>query len=137
MTDVALLIGRLLFGGLFVYNGFNHFQNRAAMVGYCQYKKVPMPGLAITLSGLWLLIAGLTIVLGFYEVIGLWMAVLFLLFVTPKMHDFWASTDPNARMGDWVNFQKNFALFGAALMLLALRYLTAAPWPYSIASLLR
>ena len=36
MTDVALLIGRLLFGGLFVYNGINHFTSRAAIVGYCQ-----------------------------------------------------------------------------------------------------
>lgn len=128
MTSVALLIGRILFGGLFVYNGFNHFKTRAAMVGYAQYKKVPMPGAAITLSGVWLLLTGFSIVLGIRPVIGLWMAVLFLLFVTPKMHDFWAATDPNARMGDWVNFQKNYALLGAALMLLAL----PTPWPYSL-----
>ena len=37
MTDILLLVGRLLFGGLFLYNGINHFQNRAAMTGYAAY----------------------------------------------------------------------------------------------------
>lgn len=128
MTDVALLIGRILFGGLFVYNGYNHFKTRAAMVGYAQYKKVPAPGAAITLSGLWLLIAGLSIILGVHPHYGALMVVLFLLAVTPKMHDFWAQTDANARMGDWVNFQKNVALLGGALFLLAI----PGPWPYSL-----
>jgi uncharacterized membrane protein YphA (DoxX/SURF4 family) len=129
MTDVALLIGRLLFGGLFVYNGVNHFTSRAAIVGYCQYKKVPMPGIAAAISGLWLLIGGLLIMAGFHPHYGAAMVALFLLFVTPKMHDFWTQTDATARMGDWVNFQKNFALLGAALILLAI----PGPWPYSIA----
>lgn len=133
MTDVALLVGRLLFGGLFVYNGINHFSNRAAMVGYCQHKKVPMPGAAIVVSGLWLLVGGLLIMLGFHPHAGALMVALFLLVVTPKMHDFWAQTDATARMGDFVNFQKNVALLGAALVLYAIPW----PWPYSVASLLR
>jgi uncharacterized membrane protein YphA (DoxX/SURF4 family) len=128
MTDLALLVGRILFGGLFVYNGLNHFRNRAAIVGYCQYKKVPMPAVAAVISGLWLLIGGLSLVLGIRPIVGVWMIVLFLLFVTPKMHDFWTESDATQRMGQFVNFQKNFALLGAALMLLAVQY-----WPYSIA----
>lgn len=129
MTDLALLVGRLLFGGLFVYNGLNHFTNRATIVGYCQYKKVPMPAVTAAISGLWLLVGGLSIMTGFHPHYGSLMVALFLLFVTPKMHDFWAQTDATARMGDWVNFQKNFALFGAALVLLSI----PGPWPYSIA----
>jgi len=128
MTDILVLIGRLLFGGLFLYNGINHFQNRAGMVGYAAYKGVPMPSISIVASGLWLVVSGLSVILGFRPEIGLWMAVIFLAGVTPVMHNFWTASDPNARLADSINFQKNVALLGAALVMLAL----PRPWPLSI-----
>lgn len=128
MNDIALLIGRVLFGGVFVYNGLNHFRNRQAMVGYATYKKVPAPSAAIPLTGLWLLAGGLSIMLGARPRVGAALVALFLLVVTPKMHDYWNVTDPQQQMGEWVNFQKNVALTGAALMMLAL----PLPWPYSL-----
>jgi len=128
MTDVLLLIGRLLFGGLFLYNGINHFQNRAAMTGYAAYKGVPMPSMAIVGSGLWLVVCGLSVILGFRPEVGLLMAVIFLAGVTPVMHNYWTATDPNARLADSINFQKNVALLGAALVMLAV----PRPWPYAI-----
>jgi uncharacterized membrane protein YphA (DoxX/SURF4 family) len=127
MTDTLLLIGRLLFGGLFLLNGINHFQNRAAMTGYAQYKGLPAPGAAILVSGLWLTISGLSVMLGLRPELGLVMIALFLAAVTPVMHNYWAATDPNARMADYINFQKNAALLGAALAMLAV----PRPWPYS------
>jgi uncharacterized membrane protein YphA (DoxX/SURF4 family) len=128
MTEILVLIGRLLFGGLFLYNGINHFRNRTAMTGYAAYKGLPSPSLAIVGSGLWLVISGLSVMLGIRPDIGLWMSVIFLAGVTPVMHNFWAASDPNARLADSINFQKNMALLGAALVMLAL----PRPWPYSI-----
>jgi uncharacterized membrane protein YphA (DoxX/SURF4 family) len=128
MTDILLLVGRLLFGGLFLYNGINHFQNRAAMTGYAAYKGVPMPSLAIIGSGLWLVICGLSVILGLRPDVGLLMSVIFLAGVTPVMHNYWTASDPNARLADSINFQKNMALLGAALVMLAV----PRPWPYSI-----
>jgi putative oxidoreductase len=128
MTDILLLIGRLLFGGLFLYNGLNHFINRAGMTGYAAYKGVPMAGVSIVASGAWLVIAGLSVMLGFRPEIGLVMTALFLAGVTPVMHNFWVATDPNARLADMINFHKNMALLGAALMMLAL----PRPWPFAI-----
>jgi uncharacterized membrane protein YphA (DoxX/SURF4 family) len=126
---VALLVGRLLFGGLFVYNGLNHFRNRAAITGYCAYKRVPLPGAAALLSGAWLLVAGLSIMLGARPQLGALMVVVFLLAATPVMHDFWTVGDETQRLGEFINFTKNAALLGAALMLLAI----PSPWPYSVA----
>lgn len=128
MTDILLLVGRLLFGGLFLYNGINHFQNRAAMTGYAAYKGVPMPSVAIVGSGVWLTICGLSVILGLRPDVGLLMSVIFLAGVTPVMHNYWTATDPNARLADSINFQKNMALLGAALVMLAV----PRPWPYSI-----
>jgi uncharacterized membrane protein YphA (DoxX/SURF4 family) len=128
MTDILLLIGRLLFGGLFLYNGINHFMNRAAMTGYAGYKGVPLPGPSILVSGLWLVIAGLSVMTGWRPEIGLVMIIVFLAGVTPVMHNFWTVTDPNARLADMINFHKNMALLGAALMMLAL----PRPWAVAI-----
>jgi putative oxidoreductase len=128
VTDIALLAGRILFGGLFVLNGVNHFRNRAAMTGYTAHKGVPAPAAATVISGAWLLVSGLSIVLGVRPHLGALMVALFLLGVTPVMHNFWTVTDPMQRLGEFINFSKNAALLGAALMLLAI----PSPWPYSI-----
>jgi uncharacterized membrane protein YphA (DoxX/SURF4 family) len=128
MTDLSLLLGRLLFGGLFAYNGLNHFLNYSTLRGYCAYKRVPFPDLATIASGLWLLAGGLSVMLGYRPEIGLGLVAAFLLVVTPKMHDFWTATEPTQRMGEFVNFTKNVALFGAALMMLAI----PRPWPYAL-----
>jgi putative oxidoreductase len=126
--ELLFLAGRLLFGGLFVYNGVNHFRNYAAIRGYCAYKQVPMPAASAIVSGVWLLVAGSSVVTGFRPEIGLALIVLFLLVVTPMIHDFWKVADPAQRMGEFVNFTKNAALMGAALMMLLL----PRPWPFSL-----
>jgi putative oxidoreductase len=125
--ELLFLAGRLLFGGLFVYNGVNHFRNFAAIRGYCAYKRIPAPGASAIISGLWLLVAGSSVVVGFRPEVGLVLIALFLVIVTPVIHDFWKSADPAQRLGDMVNFTKNAALLGAALMMLLL----PRPWPYS------
>jgi len=128
LTEILFLAGRLLFGGLFVYNGVNHFRNYAATRGYCAYKHVPMPGASAIISGLWLVVAGSSVVIGFRPEVGLVLIALFLLVVTPVIHDFWKIADPAQRLGEMVNFTKNAALMGAALMMLSL----PRPWPYSL-----
>jgi putative oxidoreductase len=128
MTDLLFLLGRILFGGLFAYNGLNHFLNYSALRGYCAYKGVPLPDVATIVSGVWLLAGGLSVIAGYRPQIGLALIALFLLVVTPMMHDFWKAADPNQRMGEFVNFTKNFALLGAALAML----LIPQPWPYSL-----
>ena len=128
MSDLALLLGRLLFGGLFVYNGLNHFRNRAAMTAYSAYKHVPAPAAATWLSGAWLLVSGLSIVLGVRPHAGALMVVVFLLGVTPVMHNFWTIADETQRLSEFINFSKNVALLGAALMLFSI----PSPWPYSV-----
>lgn len=125
---IAFLIGRILFGGYFLLNAYNHLVKGGHMVGYAQSKGVPAPKLAIFVSGLLLLIGGLSILLGVYPVIGVIALAVFLIPVSFKMHAYWKITDPMGRMGEQIQFRKNIALLGAALMLLAI----ATPWMYSL-----
>ncbi|GIW37254.1 MAG: hypothetical protein KatS3mg073_1399 [Meiothermus sp.] len=118
--ELLFWIGRILLGGFFVINGFNHFAMGKQMIPYAQSKGVPAPALAVYATGLMLLLGGLTIITGLYVQVRLWLLVVFLLFVTPWMHSFWAMQDPMQRMAEMVNFMKNSALLGALLMLLYL-----------------
>ena len=118
--DILFLVGRIIFGGYFLYSGFGHFKNSAMMAGYAGSKGVPSPKLAVIGSGVLIFLGGLGVILGIYPRISLGLIALFLLFVTLKMHDYWKETDPMAKMGSRINFLKNLALLGASLMLMAL-----------------
>jgi putative oxidoreductase len=122
------LIGRLIFGGFFIYNGINHLKNRKQLSQYVAGKKVPKPELAVSATGVMLIAGGTSIVLGVQPKIGAVAILAFLLGVSPTMHDFWKAEDPNQRMADMTNFAKNMALAGAALALMGLE----EPWPASI-----
>jgi len=127
MQSVTFFAGRLLLGGYFLMNGYNHFKMLDMMSGYAQSKGVPTPRIAVAFSGLLLWIGGLSILLGAYPTIGAVALVLFLLPVTFMMHAFWKVQDGQAKMGEMVNFMKNLALLGAALLLLSI------PQPWSTA----
>src|SRR3989442_1102304 len=45
------LIGRLLFGGYFLYSGINHFTQRRMLAQYVSSKRVPKSDLAVIASG--------------------------------------------------------------------------------------
>ncbi len=126
--DIVFLIGRLLLGGFFISNGINHFRNLTLMAGYANSKGTPAPALAVGGTGVLLLAGGLSLVLGFQPIVGAALLAIFLLGVSFKMHNYWAVQDPQAKLGEQVNFMKNMALLGALLMLVAI----PRPWSLSL-----
>jgi putative oxidoreductase len=128
--DALFLLGRILYGGFFVFNGINHFAKLSMIAQYAGSKKVPAPKLAVAGTGLLLLLGGLSVVLGAWPQWGLWLIVVFLVGVTPQIHNFWAVSDGMQRMGELTHFMKNAALLGAALALLKLA--ETQPWPFSV-----
>ncbi|GAB4514603.1 MAG: hypothetical protein Kow0047_26510 [Anaerolineae bacterium] len=126
--DVLFLIGRIIYGGFFVFNGLNHFMQMGMLTGYAQSKGVPSPRLAVAGTGLLLLLGGLSILLGFQPYIGVLLLAIFLIPTSVMMHNFWAVADPQMKAMEMVNFMKNMALLGAALMFLQIN----TPWPMGI-----
>ena len=114
---VPFLIGRLLFGGFFFYNGINHLRNRKTMGQYAQSKGVPNGEAAVAISAIPLLIGGTSLLLGIKPKLGALAILGFLAGVSPVMHDFWRNEDPNERMNNMINFMKNLALAGGAMAL--------------------
>jgi uncharacterized membrane protein YphA (DoxX/SURF4 family) len=126
--DVPFLIGRILFGGYFLYSGVNHFVSAPMLAQYAAAKGVPAPELAVVLSGLLLLVGGASVLLGFWPHVGVWCIVAFLVIVSPVMHNFWTIADPGQRVAEMINFTKNIALVGGSLTMLSV----PRPWPYSL-----
>lgn len=125
---ILFLLGRILFGGYFVMSGFNHFRNLEMLSQYAASKGVSAPRAAVRLTGLMLLLGGLGILLGVKIGWAVLLLSVFLIVVSFKMHNFWTISDPMAKMPEMINFLKNMALLGAALMMLMI----PAPWVYSI-----
>jgi putative oxidoreductase len=126
--EYLFLLGRILFGGFFLINAFRHLTGFSAMAPYAASKGVPAPKMAVFGSGLLLALGGLSILLGAKPRWGVLFLALFLIPVSFTMHNYWADKDPQARQMNEIQFHKNLALLGAALMLLAI----PEPWALSL-----
>jgi len=107
----VFVLGRVIFGGYFAWSGLNHVLEEKQLS-----------------SGALLLAGGLSVMTGVKPRQGLAAIVAFLIPVSMQMHRFWEVDDPQQRMNDMINFTKNMALAGAALMMMQLD----EPWPASI-----
>jgi putative oxidoreductase len=123
----TFLVGRILLGGYLLYSGLHHFIDLASMSQYAAAKGVPMPAAAIVASGVLLLIAGFSFLLGLAPKVGIAAFVLFIVPVTLTMHQFW-SEHGMARAQDMVQFTKNLGLLGAVLALA----MVPEPWPLGV-----
>jgi len=124
----AFLLGRLVFGGFFLYNGIHHFQQRKMLSQYAAHKNVPVPDAAVLATGALLVAGGTSVLLGVKPKMGTLAIMAFLAGVSPMIHDFWKSQDPGERQNEMINFMKNMGLLGGALALMGVE----EPWPVSV-----
>ncbi len=126
--DIALLVGRLLFGGFFLISGVRHLTDAEPMSQYAASQNVPAPKLSVIATGLLLIAGAGSVLLGVYPRIGLTAIAVFLVVVSPTMHAFWTLDDAQQRASEQTQFMKNAALLGAALALMTL----STPWVFAL-----
>ena len=114
--EAVFLIGRILFGLLFVFSGLMaHLVGYRQGVQYARMYNVPLAELGVPLTGVMAVAGGLMVILGIWGDLGALLIAAFLLLITPLMHAFWKETEAQQKQLQMVNFNKNFALLGAAL----------------------
>jgi putative oxidoreductase len=111
----VVLVGRVLYSGIFLMTILGHFSQ--GYIGYATQQGVPAAGLLVPLSGIIAIAGGLSVALGYKAKIGAWLLVIFLIPVTLAMHNFWAVTDPTMRGIQIAMFVKNLSMLGAALLI--------------------
>jgi uncharacterized membrane protein YphA (DoxX/SURF4 family) len=109
----------VLFAALFLGSAFSHLTQSAQMAQYAASKGVPAPRVAVIGSGILLLVGGLMVLFGVWADLGSLLLVAFLIPTAVLMHAFWKESDPEAKNTEMINFNKDIALAGAALMLFA------------------
>jgi putative oxidoreductase len=125
--DVIVPLGRLLFTAIFITSGISHFTQRKGMVPYARSQGVPAPNLMIPLTGVMLLIGGLSVLVGYWARVGALLLVIFLIPTALIMHRFWGLPEHGKAQQEKAHFMKDIALAGAALMIVYF-----GPGPYSL-----
>jgi putative oxidoreductase len=115
--EIVVLIGRVLFSALFILSGVSHFTQRSNTTAYARSVGIPLPAIAVPVTGLMLLAGGFSVLLGFHPRIGTWLLVLFLVPAAFTAHKFWGIGDPMNAANQKAHFLKNIALAGAALLI--------------------
>ncbi len=118
MINAIHILGQILFGGFFVWQGLSHFIHYKHMKVYTDMHHVPAPGLAVLGSGLLILLGGLGVLFNVRLKLALIFIIIFLIPVTFTMHAFWTKDDPEDRARQQINFLKNIALLGATFLLM-------------------
>ncbi len=130
LWDILFLIARVLLSAMFIRSGIAHLTRSGPMAEYAKaVGHIPAPQLAVIVSGLMLLLGGLSLLLGFHPRIGAALVFVFLVVAAFTMHAYWKETDPMARAGQDAQFWKNITLAGATLWIVAR---TGWPWPWTL-----
>jgi uncharacterized membrane protein YphA (DoxX/SURF4 family) len=126
--DEIFLVGRILFVYVLIGSGVGHLTQTAAMAGYAQSRGVASSKLMVQLSGVALVVGGLSILLGIWGDIGALGVAIVLLIIAVMMHAFWKETDATAKMNEMVQFNKDIALAGGALVIFVTLSTDFAPY---------
>lgn len=119
--DALFLIGRILFGLLFVVSGLAaHFAGYQQLKGYAAAKKIPFAGPAVLVSGVGIVLGGIGIAVGVWPDLSALVIAVFLFFTSFFIHNFWTvKDDAMMRITEMTQFEKDVALLGAALVFFA------------------
>lgn len=127
LASYVFLLGRLLFGGFFLYSGIMHVINFGMLSGVAANAGVPLAEIGVALSVVFLVVGGASILLGFKPHLFAWWPILFLLPAVFYMHAFWTLGDPQQVQIQTAFFLRNIALTGALLMIASI-----PRWPLSV-----
>jgi putative oxidoreductase len=109
-------IGRALFALIFIVSVFGDFSR--GTIAAASAHGVPLATVLVPFAGILALLGGLSVLLGYRARLGAFLLILFLVPVTLFMHKFWGLSDPQVAMMQKINFMKNTALIGAALLII-------------------
>ncbi len=115
--DPPSALGRSLYGGILTYMALDGFKNNDKRVAVAEDKGIPMPDLLVPFVTGMLFVANLGIVLWRFPRAAAGAVIVFFLGTTPAIHDFW-TMEGKQRHDNKINFLKNVALLGGAVMLL-------------------
>ena len=103
-----------------LFAGINHFSGLSKLSNMARSKGVPLPTLATLVTGILLMLGGLSYIAWYHPWWGTLLLLIFFVSVTIVMHRFWKVTDPAERMSEMHTFMGNVSIIGLLLIVLSL-----------------
>ena len=100
-------------------SGYGHIRRQPMLKGYAQSVGFPSPYLAGWPSGVWLVAASASIVVGIYPDIGALMIGAFVIPAALYFHRFWTVEDAMQKQTHVMLFFRNVIILGASLAMFA------------------
>jgi uncharacterized membrane protein YphA (DoxX/SURF4 family) len=115
--ELFILIGRIMFGLLFVAAALGHLTDTKTLARQANERGVSRPQLMVRLTGAAILLGALSVMFGVYPDVGALILVGFLLATAGMIHRFWSDPAGDTRIVTQTQFMKDVALAGGALAL--------------------
>lgn len=115
--DAAILLGRLLLIGLFLFSGAGKLMDLPGTAGAIASKGLPAPMVLAAIAGAVEVIGAVLIAIGWNTRIGALALIGYTIVATYFFHNFWDMAGPE-RMSNMIAFNKNLGLIGGFLLLL-------------------
>ncbi|MEF8853148.1 MAG: DoxX family protein [Haloarculaceae archaeon] len=116
--DPPSQVGRFLYGGVLAYMAVDGFRNNEKRVEVAESRGVPRAEVMVPFVTGMLFVANLGILFWKYPRVSAGAVVVFFIGTTPAIHDFW-TMEGKERQNNKINFLKNLALLGGAIVFLA------------------
>ena len=118
--DIIVLVGRVLLVLVALGSGMaGHFGATDATAAYAESRGVKNGHMWVRVSGVWLIVAALSVILGIYPDLGALMFAAFALVAAYVIHHFWTDDDEMTKQIEMTNFMKNLSITGGSLMAFA------------------
>ncbi len=118
--DFVILIGRVMFAAILIGSAIGgHFMSLESTAQYAEARGNSNAKVKVSITGVWLLAAGVMIILGIWTDIGFLMALIWTLGSAVLVHHFWTDEGMMQQM-EMTQFMKNLSIAGASLVLFVL-----------------
>ena len=114
-SELLLILGRILLGGLFVLGGVHHFFMLQPLTSALAARGVPLARVALIVASVFQTVAGVLVMIGQYVAPAAIGLVLFTIVASILMLNFW-SLEGAARDSAKQGFQTNLAIIGGLLI---------------------
>lgn len=120
LTAFISVMGRAAIVTIFLLVAFGNkipnYNNVAAIMGR---EGVPAPQILLAGAIVFLIVGGVSVLLGFKARIGASLLLIFLILATYYFHDFWTIADPARRQQELIQFVKNLSIMGTMIFIIA------------------
>ena len=119
MQALLSFLGRSMIVTIFVLSAIgNKIPQFKQVSGYMASQGVPSPDVMLAGAIVFLLVGGLSVLLGYRARMGAGLLLIFLVLATYYFHDFWTMQGQERQM-QMIQFMKNLSLMGTMVFLIA------------------